>query len=174
MSSAPNTTRKPELLLQFHQTYSVLICSACGYALKPTGIARHLKEIHHITRSTRRPYMSHASRFQLADTKQVLGAEIREFPIRLLPVVDGLQCLGTQGCEFLCVSVKAMQRHWLSAHGRSGSMNDWKSTPLQTFFRGNLLRYFTAPTHSKSENVGHPSFTKSLGRSKYGALRLTL
>lgn len=145
-------TPPPEQLLQFHPTYKVLICKGCRYAIQPTGIARHLKEIHHIYRSHRRPYLSYASRFKLAEPQSVIQTGIGEFPVGLLPVLDGLQCTAATGCGFLCASTKRMQNHWLSVHGRHGNANiDWRFTPLQTFFKGNLLHYFTDPK---------PRFTK--------------
>lgn len=145
-------TPPPEQLLQFHPTYKVLICKGCRYAIQPTGIARHLKEIHHIYRSHRRPYLSYASRFKLAEPQSVIQTGIGEFPVGLLPVLDGLQCTAATSCGFLCASTKRMQKHWLSVHGRHGNANkDWRSTPLQTFFKGNLLHYFTDPK---------PRFTK--------------
>ena len=37
-----------------------------------------------------------------------------------------------------------MRGHWTSVHGRPGEPGvDWQHRPLQTFFRGNLLKYFT-------------------------------
>lgn len=140
----PANKPPPEQLLHYDSAHSVLICTACGYAMQPTGIARHLKEIHQIYRSHRRPYMEYASRFHLADPKDVTEAKIDEFPVALLPVLDGLRCLGAEKCDYLCVSLKRMQNHWLSIHDRHGSAgSDWRYAPLQTFFKGNLLRYFT-------------------------------
>jgi hypothetical protein len=38
-----------------------------------------------------------------------------------------------------------METHWTSQHGRKGYVHaDWASAPLQSFFRGNMLRYFTS------------------------------
>lgn len=134
----------PEDLLQYSPDYSVLICKSCHYAIQPSGIARHLKEIHHIYRSKRRPYMDYASRFHLAAPEAVMRIKVDNFPVRFLPICEGLQCLGPESCDYLCASTKRMQSHWLSVHKRYGELNqDWRPTSLQTFFRGNLLRYFT-------------------------------
>jgi hypothetical protein len=142
----PDRNWPPELLLQYHPTYAVLICKACCYAIQPAGIARHLKDIHHIYRSHRRPYIEYASRFELAKPEDVIQAEVKDFPVQLLPTFDGLQCLSAENCNYLCVSLKRMQKHWLLVHGRNGiAQNDWRPAPLQTFFRGNLLHYFTNP-----------------------------
>ncbi|KAH7166511.1 hypothetical protein EDB81DRAFT_285424 [Dactylonectria macrodidyma] len=140
---------RPEHLLEYDPVYRVLICKSCRYAVQHTGIARHLKEIHRIYRSHRRQFIEYAARFKLASPEEVIRSKIDHFPVRLLPVLDGLRCLGSD-CRFLCVSTKRMQGHWLSAHGRHGSAvdNEWRFAPLQTFFRGNLLHYFTG-TSSK-------------------------
>lgn len=81
--------------------------------------------------------------FPLAKPEVVIGSEVTKFPVPLLPVLDGLKCLEGGGCDYLCVSTKRMQNHWMSIHGRHGTTGDWQPVPLQTFFRGNLLRYFT-------------------------------
>ncbi|KAL5333465.1 hypothetical protein BJX70DRAFT_380906 [Aspergillus crustosus] len=145
----------PELLLQYDPAYSVLICKSCSYAIQPGGIARHLKTNHHIYRSHRKPYMDYASRFELADPKDIIQAEVKEFPIGLLPTFNGLQCLSADECKHLCVSRKRMQKHWLAVHGRHGNaQHDWSPAPLQTFFRGNLLHYFTRPQITETIHQG--------------------
>ncbi|RFU32132.1 hypothetical protein B7463_g4211, partial [Scytalidium lignicola] len=50
---------------------------------------------------------------------------------------------------------KRMRNHWLSTHGRQGLATvDWQAAPLQTFFKGNLLRYFTGtPSKILSKNT---------------------
>jgi hypothetical protein len=159
MSTIKKATTHPEPadLLQYLPLYNVVICSTCKYAIQPQAIARHLKEIHHIHRSHRRPYMQHVSKLSLNDAGTVIEAKIHEFPVPLLPVQDGLVC-ESEGCEHLCVSTKRMRTHWLDQHGRSGqAFLDWQPVKLQTFFRGNLLRYFTDPQASfvKGEKVPH-------------------
>jgi hypothetical protein len=46
-----------------------------------------------------------------------------------------------------------MKAHWSSTHGRQGQPGvDFKYASLQTFFKGNLLRYFTGgPAISEQE-----------------------
>jgi hypothetical protein len=40
----------------------------------------------------------------------------------------------------------------MSVHGRTGQAGlDWHGVPLQSFFRGNLLRYFTRPSFANSD-----------------------
>lgn len=138
----------PRELLFYNDTYRVVICTACEYAVQPNAIARHLKEIHAIYRHHRRPYIDHVARLPLSDPSEVLGAIVGEFPVSGLPTISGLQCL-SPSCGHLCATVKRMQSHWLASHGTPGcAALDWQSVPLQTFFRGNMLRYFTHPALS--------------------------
>ncbi|GAM91695.1 hypothetical protein ANO11243_097480 [Dothideomycetidae sp. 11243] len=143
--SDPST--QPSDLLHYLEEYKVLICTSCQYALQPDAISRHLKDIHHILRSSRRSYMDYASGFALADAETVMhsGQALTSFPVPLLPVHDGLKCTHAD-CGHLCVTEKRMRSHWVTQHGRAGqSESDWNPVQLQTFFRGNSLRYFTAP-----------------------------
>lgn len=71
--------------------------------------------------------------------------DLKEFPVPLLPVQDGLKCKH-RGCSHLCVTEKRMKWHWATEHDQPTHPGlDWSSAPLQTFFRGNSLRYFTTP-----------------------------
>ncbi|KAH7140008.1 hypothetical protein B0J13DRAFT_558774 [Dactylonectria estremocensis] len=109
--------------------------------------------------------MEYAARYKLAPPGDVIRSKIAYFPVRLLPVLEGLRCLGSDGCGFLCVSTKRMQGHWLSAHGRHGSAadDDWRCAPLQTFFKGNLLHYFTGS--SSKQRLDSERITTQLIRS---------
>jgi hypothetical protein len=123
--------------------HHVIVCTSCRFAVPPRAIARHLKEIHGIHRARRRPFLDFVSKFDLRDPEDVAPPNETEFPIPALPILDGLQCTSSN-CLHLCVAEKRMQSHWRSVHGRPGVPGtDWKYAPLQTFFRGNLLRYFT-------------------------------
>ncbi|KAK2812419.1 hypothetical protein FQN50_001420 [Emmonsiellopsis sp. PD_5] len=151
-SPSPDSLPPPSHLFHYHPAHRILICRPCKYAIQPRAISRHLKEIHHIYRASRRPYTDYAARLQLAEPRDVrLPGAHDEFPVRGLPVEWGFSCLAEEaaggcGCGYLCVSLKRMKGHWVSEHGRAGKgKGDWKSVPLQTFFRGNLLRYFTKP-----------------------------
>lgn len=145
----------PADLLHYLPGHRVIVCTSCQYALQPTGILRHLKDVHHILRSDRKPYAEHVSRYDLADVKTVQQAtdKFQQYPVPELPVFDGLQCLH-KGCGHLCVTEKRMGAHWTLKHERMGlSELDWKSVPLQTFFRGNALRYFTPAVPAAIEAV---------------------
>ncbi|KAF4613380.1 hypothetical protein G7Y89_g15505 [Cudoniella acicularis] len=145
---------QPADLLQYLPSYKVLICSSCHYAIQPNAIPRHLKEIHSIHRSNRKPFMQHVTNFQLEEAGKIVDLDPGEFPVPLLPVFNGLRC-EYEGCKHLCVSTKRMKTHWSSEHGRPGqAVFDWHPVPLQTFFKGNLLRYFTSPRYNEPRKLG--------------------
>lgn len=123
--------------------YHVIICTQCRFAVPPHAIPRHLKEIHGIHRGDRRPFLEFVSKFDLKDPQDVTFPTEAQFPVPALPILNGLQCT-YPSCSHLCMAEKRMQSHWRSVHGRPGVPDkDWKYAPLQTFFRGNMLRYFT-------------------------------
>lgn len=137
--------------------HHVIVCTDCRFAVPPRAIARHLKEIHGIHRARRRPFLDFVSKFDLRDPEDVAFPNETEFPIPALPILDGLQCAASN-CLHLCVSEKRMQSHWRSVHGRSGVPGtDWRYAALQTFFRGNLLRYFT----QSASDSKHPAPERS-------------
>lgn len=146
-------TPKPETLLQYNEDHKVLVCQQCRYAIQPRGIDWHLKEIHKLYRGTRRPFTAYASKFDLREPEDIIATRILRFPVPYLPVYDGLRCLEPL-CDYLCISEKRAQKHWLLDHGRHGYRGkDWQAARLQTFFRGKLLRYFTEPLMSPGEMV---------------------
>lgn len=149
--ASTNLAPLPEELLRYLSVYKVVICTCCRYAIQPKAVVRHLKEIHGIKRSDRQPFLRYIEKFELADHELVMQYTPDEFPIPLLPVQSGLQCK-FRGCAYLCATEKRMRHHWLSVHGRQGlAVDDWQTAPLQTFFKGNLLRYFTGtPSEERS------------------------
>ncbi|KAK9351547.1 hypothetical protein V1523DRAFT_398221 [Lipomyces doorenjongii] len=147
--TASNWPRDPQptQLLHYLPSFQVVVCTSCRYAIQPNAISRHLKEIHHIYRSRRRPFIEYVSSLPLKEPQDVILPKAHEFPVPYLPVEQGFMC-ESKGCPYLCVSVKRMKSHWVSEHGRKGQTEvDWHSVPLQTFFRGNFLQYFTQRTH---------------------------
>lgn len=160
----------PDDLLLYNSDHKVIICNTCQYAIQPHSVDRHLKEIHALRRPLRKPYTDYAASVHLADPAQVLEATISDdgFPLPFLPVLNGLQCL-SPACGHLCASAKRMQGHWTAVHQKHGCPAlDWQPVPLQTFFRGNLLRYFTHPLLSgiASELVPGLRKVRSLTRER--------
>lgn len=139
---------QPAELLQYLPAYKVVICVACRYAIQPNGIARHLRNLHQIRRGDRRSFMQYVASLRLDAPDSLREVVALDFPVPLLPVQDGLRCK-REACAHLCISVKRMKNHWLSVHGCTGQADiDWCPVPLQTFFRGNFLRYFTGASSS--------------------------
>lgn len=126
----PGVDPLPSQLLHYLAAYKVLVCTECLYAIQPNAITRHLKDIHDIKRSRRRPYMQYASDFELAPQELVVDLTPLEFPVPMLPVQDGFQCL-EEKCFHLCITEKRMKSHWLSVHRRSEL--------LSNFGRGSLF-----------------------------------
>ncbi|KAJ5811893.1 hypothetical protein N7474_008194 [Penicillium riverlandense] len=142
-----------EKLLHYCPAYQVLICTTCRYAVQPAAIPRHLKDIHHIHSNQRRPLIAYAKTLKLKNPKEVRSIQPEEFPLPYLPLEQGW-CCEAQGCDYLCASTKRMESHWSAQHGRKGyPSGDWSAVPLQSFFRGNMLRYFTNP-HSSTKLDG--------------------
>lgn len=146
----------PKDLLFYHDAYRIVICKACEYAIQPAAIARHLKDIHAIHRHHRRPYTNYVTKLSLSDPSELFSIVVADFPVPKLPVIGGLQYLN-QGCGHLRATVKRMQSHWLASHQMPGfAALDWQLVPLQTFFGGNMLRYFTHPAISVSKPPDGP------------------
>lgn len=146
-----NTVAPPQDLFRYYSTYQVLICTSCRYALSPGGVARHMKDIHHLPHEQRRPYTLFASNLRIRDPEKVVNPHEKDFPIPHLPLEQGWKC---QSCDYLAISRKRMETHWPSVHGRKGDPSrDWVAAPLQTFFRGNKLRYFTSRTVPEEERL---------------------
>ena len=169
---------QPRELLQYLAAYRTVVCATCHYAVQPNAIGRHLKDIHHIHRSHRRPFTRYVSSLLLDEPQKVIQSKVDDFPVPQLPVEDGLEC-GDLGCSHLCGSIKRMQSHWISVHGRPGRASlDWHPAPLQTFFRGNLLRYFTkSPPEPATYQLVHHALERHV-EDAYGKVdhlgRLTL
>jgi hypothetical protein len=150
MESSACNIPPPLDFLHYLTTYKVVVCSFCQYAVQPTAISGHLKDIHNLYRLQRRPSMQYVSQLLLNTPHEVINSPIVIFPVPFLAVQDGLQCL-SEGCGHICISRNRMKSHWISKHGRQcDSSVDWCDVSVQTFFRGNLLRYFTGPSRKKS------------------------
>ncbi|KAK0906134.1 hypothetical protein LTR02_006162 [Friedmanniomyces endolithicus] len=93
------------------------------------------------------PYLDAASRYDLADQDDIVYPDQSRSPIKELPVHDGLLCLA-KSCSHLCITEKRMQAHWREHHpGKADAETQhrlprWRPAKLQTFLRGNNLRYF--------------------------------
>src|SRR5258706_9968933 len=131
----PSATLQPSQMLHYLSTHRVLICKGCRYAIQPSAISRHLKELHRIYRSDRQEFMEYAQSLDLADPRDVVLPEPHEAPAPFLPTESGLAC-GASGCGHLCVTVKRMKRHWATVHSDVAvDAAQWRLVDLQTSFR---------------------------------------
>lgn len=140
-------------LFHYSEAHQVLICTSCRYAVQPTAIIRHLKDIHHLSSDKRRPLAKYKDTLRLKNPEEVYPPFPQDFPVPFLPVEKGWQCQAA-GCDYLCISKKRMETHWPAEHGRKGlPSRDWSSTSVQTFFRGNMLKYFSKDSRSRIATV---------------------
>ena len=143
----------PNPMLDYLPQHRVVRCVACQYAVPPSALPRHMKDLHHIHRGRRRSLLEYAATLDLADPADVVLPKPYEPPVPSLPIEDGVACC-SDGCGYLSMTKKRMKRHWVTyhdAHGTEGT--DWRSVKLQTFFRGNNLRYFIVTPEQNETSV---------------------
>lgn len=138
---------KPADLLEYLPDHRVLICKQCHYAVRSISLPRHLKEIHGIIRSRRLQYIQFAAQYPDTEETNILPpCSDKQFPVPFLPVEAGWACV-SPGCDYLCLSEKRMKTHIAASHYKLGKPEeDFIEAPLQTFFRGSQLKYFTIPS----------------------------
>ena len=131
----------PDELLKHLPEYGVVICKACQFAVQPQALPSHLLR-HQIYRNERRTLLNRLSKLGLRDPDDVPTPDPNAPPLASLPLHNGYVCLAG-GCSHSCVSQKRMFQHWSEAHGEHDSKNvRARPAALQTFFRGNKIRYF--------------------------------
>lgn len=132
----------PDPMLDYLPQYRVVRCVVCQYAVPPSAIPRHMKDLHHIYRGKRRSLLEYAATLDLADPDDLVLPEPQDPPIPSIPVEDGVAC-NREDCKYLSVTRKRMKRHWATTHEEMGlEGTHWRAVKLQTFFRGNNMRYF--------------------------------
>ncbi|KAK3714330.1 hypothetical protein LTR37_007916 [Vermiconidia calcicola] len=111
------------------------------FAVQPQALASHLLK-HRIYRNERQQLLDNLSRLALREPEDVPVPDPASPPLAHLPLYNGYICLAPQ-CSHSCVSQKRMFQHWSEAHGEHDSKRvSARSATLQTFFRGNKIRYF--------------------------------
>ena len=146
-------------MLDYLPEYRVVRCVVCRYAVPPSALSRHMKDLHHVYRGKRRALLDYAETLDLADPEDLVLPEPQEPPIPSIPVEDGVAC---NWCKYLSVTTKRMKRHWVTVHERRGiEGKHWRPVKLQTFFRGNNLRYFiVTPGERTLQLRGQATFNK--------------
>ncbi|EXJ94900.1 hypothetical protein A1O1_00018 [Capronia coronata CBS 617.96] len=153
---------QPTQLFHYSPEHRVVICTGCRYAVPPKAVSRHLKEIHHIYRSDRKSFVDFVQGLDLVDPEHVLLPEADQFPVPHLPIFNGLQC-GFDGCGHLCLTEKRMRNHWaLVKHEVADDNLTFQRVPVQTFFRGNNLHYFTGHVRRGNALDGGDNFTQAM------------
>lgn len=133
---------EPTELLLYMPRHRVLICKECRYAIQPSAIPRHLKETHKIYRSHRERYMAYTRQLDLIEPEDVPIPDANDGPISSLPVIDGFVCHVAE-CRHLCATAKRMKAHYNTEHREATTVHfNYRPAKMQTFFRGNKLKYF--------------------------------
>ncbi|KAI1420548.1 hypothetical protein F5Y12DRAFT_788181 [Xylaria sp. FL1777] len=128
------------LLIHLPQ-YGVVICKACRFAIQPSAFSSHLQN-HHILRSERRCILDQLLTLRLSPPDRVGVPAPDSRRIADLPLLSGFKC-DTAECSYACTSIKRMCQHWSEVHEEPNSKAiKYREARLQTFFRGNKIRYF--------------------------------
>lgn len=157
-------TLGPQDLLVYDARYRVLICRECQYAIQKSALQSHLLR-HKIYREERQRLLSSIAQLDLCEPHEVSLPGPTSLPIQYITLLSGYRCL-VDGCDSLCSSTKRMRQHQSKEHGLSDSYDFGsltKSIQLQTFFRGNKLRYFEVAGSSAVDTATAP-LTASFGR----------
>lgn len=145
--------QEPAQLFHHLPEYRVVICIICRHAVPPRAINRHLKEIHGMHHSLRPNYVKFVENLDLCEPEEVTLPGDNDFPIPELPVFYGLRC-SFEDCGHLCLTERRMKSHWASAqHQYVKTEEPCCSVSVQTFFRGNLLKYFSRSAQPESSDV---------------------
>ncbi|KAI0873008.1 hypothetical protein GGS24DRAFT_409312 [Hypoxylon argillaceum] len=165
-------------LLTHLPNYGVVICKECRFAIQPSAFSSHLQK-HHILRSERRRILDQLNSLRLTPPHRVGAPTPDSRRIADLPVLSGFRC-DTAECNYACTSVKRMCQHWSEVHDEPNSKAiSYREARLQTFFRGNKIRYFEVEgpkdvlqccTHTKTQlATKRPSTLPPIGSSEIQA-----
>ncbi|KAI0965493.1 hypothetical protein F4678DRAFT_452764 [Xylaria arbuscula] len=127
-------------VLTYLPKYGVVICKSCRFAIQPSAFSSHLQS-HHILRSERRHILDQLFALHLPPPERVGVPASDSRRIADLPILSGFKCEAE--CHYACTSVKRMCQHWSEVHDQPNSkLIRYREAILQTFFRGNKIRYF--------------------------------
>ncbi|KIW00694.1 uncharacterized protein PV09_07876 [Verruconis gallopava] len=156
-------------LLKHFPDYGVLVCKSCQFAIQPSALSSHLLR-HQIYRSERRQLIERLKELGLREPEKVTYPGPDAKAIAELPVYRGWFCQSPD-CGHACASEKRMAQHWSDLHGSRevAARPAW----LQTFFRGNKIRYFEvsepisipSPLPEDEDEIGPTTISDSLADS---------
>ncbi|EXJ67987.1 uncharacterized protein A1O5_08601 [Cladophialophora psammophila CBS 110553] len=148
-------------LLTYMPDYGVVICKRCEFAIQPQAISSHLLR-HHIYRGERQHLLETIGRLKLLDPAEVPKPPPDISPLPYLQVSDGYRC-NFPACGHLCISEKRMNQHH-GSHKEISAIDveiQARRVRLQTFFKGNKVRYFEVHTgHGASSHKGPADSTR--------------
>ena len=151
---------KVEDILLYLPNYGVIICKICQYAVQPTALSGHLLN-HQVYRIERRKLLDEISTLTLYQPEDVPFPPYNSVALPDLPVYKGYRC-NASGCSRAFVSQKRMNQHWSESHQECSSVDvDCRPTHLQTFFKGNKIRYFEVIPPS-GRAISQPTSNESL------------
>jgi hypothetical protein len=143
--------------LKHDPEYGVLVCLKCRYAVQKSALDSHLLR-HKIYREERKRLVASVSHLNVLEPDLVLTPAPSSPALVYITKFSGLRCTVTQ-CGHLTVSTKRMKFHWRQTHGslelpvRDSDLA--RDAVLQTFFRGNKVKYFEVES-SHIANVDSP------------------
>ena len=144
MTTMDTTNTDTTVLLKHDPEYGVLVCLKCRYAVQKSALDSHLLR-HKIYREERRRLVTSVSNLNILEPEEVSVPAPSSPALAYITKFSGLKCAVPQ-CGHLTVSTKRMKLHWKQAHGSVESPtpdNDLaRNVILQTFFRGNKVKYF--------------------------------
>ncbi|GAB7332109.1 hypothetical protein MBLNU13_g03993t1 [Cladosporium sp. NU13] len=147
------------VLLKHDPEYGVLICLKCRYAVQKSALDSHLLR-HKIYREERKRLMASVSNLNLLEPDEVSLPAPSSPALPYMTKFSGFRCAVSQ-CGHLTVSTKRMKLHWKQAHGslelpiRDNELA--QNVILQTFFRGNKVKYFEVESPHTAEPGSPPS-----------------
>jgi hypothetical protein len=139
-----NTNTNTTILLKHDPEYGVLICLKCRYAVQKSALDSHLLR-HKIYREERKRLVASVSNLNILEPDEVSVPAPSSPALAYITKFSGLRCAVPQ-CGHLTVSTKRMKLHWKQVHGslefpiRDNDLA--RNVVLQTFFRGNKVKYF--------------------------------
>jgi hypothetical protein len=141
--------------------YGVLICLKCRYAVQKSALDSHLLR-HKIYREERKRLVGSVSYLNVLEPDLVSTPAPSSPALAYITKFSGLRCTVPQ-CGHLTVSTKRMRLHWKQTHGSLElpiSDSDFaRNAVLQTFFRGNKVKYFEVESlhAADADNSGSPN-----------------
>ncbi|KAI9771734.1 MAG: hypothetical protein M1839_002748 [Geoglossum umbratile] len=148
-------------IFRYLPDHRILVCVPCGYVVQPQSITSHLqkKEHHDLSLKDRRALRTYALSHDLTKLEDVKVPDAGAMPLPGLRLMNGYAC---GFCSYLTTNVYSLREHGRRKHDkRRHDGVYWREVKLQTFSRGNQVRYFivsnTDSTVPDNNTVGEAS-----------------